>query len=126
MTISRLEFTQVQKISEGIYTMWKVRKPSIINKFINYFSSNISILDVELTVTTETMVADVTIYEDVVTLHSLTDEQKNRSISVNKDIPLESSRKEFNKEFCRCWVNSMDELKNRKVISEYNQQNNSE
>jgi hypothetical protein len=105
----------VKEIARGLHTVWKVKKPSKVQKFLNALDGKgkLSKNDKRMELDTPSTRILVTTYRSKVTMHKITMKDTGESTSLSKTIDIQDvmGKEEFANQFADNWESSVSELR---------------
>lgn len=105
---------RVRIIGEGLYTQWKVRKPSVIERILNLVgrkqvSRPNQNNDTEMLVDTGDTKIKLSTIMDKVTIHRITIDEGDTGIDVNESLRIDdyNDKRSFARDFRNLWLTSL-------------------
>lgn len=108
------EEREVKEIAEGIYTVWRVHKPSKIQRILQAIDGKhrSSQNDRRMLVETSNTEILITTYHSKVTIHKVSIKESNESVSVSDTIDINdtNSKSNFTNSFVESWRTAIKKI----------------
>lgn len=108
------EKQEVRDIARGIYTVWRVHKPSKLQKFLQAIDGKYksSQNDRRMIVETSNTELLITTYHSKVTIHRISIKESEESASVSETIDIDNteSRSNFINSFVKSWMSAKKQI----------------
>ena len=103
----------LQEIASGVYTRWRIKSPSKVQKLLDYIDgkSTANLNDTKMTLRTQNTIVEASTVKDNFNIHSIESIRTGETVSVGESANMEkNSRPEFKSKVYEIWSSHAEQL----------------